>query len=182
MYKETSKKQLIIEADKITIAEYLRAFLDELAGKEGERSEMKKRFQAERIKGLITDYVIFKSIADFRTDYPYWNEQKVDFVPSNLGKDKGFIFYFICNGCGKRRKDLYFPSMVDEPFCRVCCRLQYKQPNHKTRLLSRIINKSYISSDDKYTIMKRLEVGKKDIEKYLSDSEVKNDNFNNHGE
>ncbi len=186
MYRETNKKQLIIDVEKITIAEYLRIFLIELAKKEGQEVEVKSRFQAERIKGLIPDNEIFRALADFRTGYPYWHKQEVDFVPSNLGKscfgkDRGFIFYFVCNGCGKRRKDLYYPSMVDEPLCRVCCRLQYKQPNRKTRSLSRIVNKPYFSTDDKYTLMKRLEVGKDDIKNYLSDSEVKSDNSNDHG-
>lgn len=173
MCEETTKKQSIIEAERITIAEYLRAFLDELAGKESRRAQINSRFQAERIKGLMNmpENTTFKSIADLRTGYPYWYEQAVDFVPSNLGKDKGFIFYFICNSCGRRRKDLYFPSMIDEPLCRVCCRLQYKQPNRKTRALSRIVNKPYISSDDKYALMKRLEVGEEDIDNYLSDYE-----------
>lgn len=173
MCGETNKKKLIVDEERITIAEYMRAFLDELARKESRRTEINSRFQAERIKGLMNmpENTAFKSINGIRSDYPYWHEQEVDFVPSNLGKDKGFIFYFICNSCGKRRKDLYFPSMINEPLCRVCCRLQYKQPNRKTRALSRIVNKPYISSDDKYALMKRLEVGEEDIDNYLSDYE-----------
>jgi|GEM_PF-810056 len=181
MCRETNEKQPIIDVEKITIAEYLRIFLIELAKKESREVEIKRCFQAERIKGLIPDNTIFRALADFRTGYPHWHKQKVDFVPSNLGKNRGFIFYFICNGCGKKRKDLYYPSMIDEPLCRVCCRLRYKQPNRETRSLSRIVNKPYISNDDKYMLMKRLEIGKKDIENYLSNSAIKNDNFDDYG-
>lgn len=171
MCGETNKKKLIVDEERITIAEYMRAFLDELARKESRRAEINSRFQAERIKGLMNmpENTAFKSINGIRSDYPYWHEQEVDFVPSNLGKDKGFIFYFICNSCGKRRKDLYFPSMINEPLCRICCRLQYKQAGRKERRLSRAFNKDYLSSEYKYMVMKTMKVNESDIENYLSD-------------
>jgi len=56
----------------------------------------------------------------------YWSQQKVDFVASNLGL--GFLFYFVCNGCGKRVKYLYRYSECESPLCRLCCRLKYKSP------------------------------------------------------
>jgi len=171
MYMETNKKEPIIDTDRITISEYLRVFLAELAIKEMCEIKINSRSQAERIKSLINipKNTVFKSLAGFRSSIPYWHEQEVDFVPSNLGKNKGFIFYFICNSCGKLRKDLYFPSMISEPRCRTCCRLQYKQPNRKARSVTRIINKSHISSDDKYMLMKKLQINMHDIKNYLSD-------------
>jgi hypothetical protein len=175
MYRETNKKKSVIDAERIVIADYLRAFLDELAQKEGKRREIKLGFQAESIKGLMNmpKNTAFKSINDIRSGYPIWYEQEVDFVPSNLGKNKGFIFYFICNGCKRRTKYLYFPSMINEPLCRICCRLQYKQPNRRTRALSRLSNKEYLSTEQKYALMKRAEINKGDIDNYLSD--YKND-------
>lgn len=43
---------------------------------------------------------------------------------SNLGK--GFIFWFVCNGCGRRVRFLYIPPHSEDFLCRVCHRLVYK--------------------------------------------------------
>jgi hypothetical protein len=157
--------------ERISISDYLRAFLQELYTMESRRTELRTLGEASRIKGLmnIPENTLFKSLNDIRSGQPYWNEQEVDFVPSNLGKNRGFIFYFICNSCQRRVRHLYFLSSIDEPLCRVCSRLHYKQANRKTRALSRLINKEYLSTEAKYTLMKRAEINKGDIENYLSD-------------
>lgn len=168
MYRN-NKRKLHTDVERINISDYMRGFVCELSQKENSPVKITRPFEAERIKGLmnISANTTFKSIADFRSGIPFWDEQKVDFVPSNLGK--GFIFYFLCNNCGKRVKNLYFPSMVEEPLCMRCCRLQYKQPRRKQRVLSELLGRNYLSTEHKYMAMKKLGITRDDIENYLSD-------------
>ena len=72
-----------------------------------------------------------KSFSDILTGTPYWNHQLISYVPSNLGK--GYIFYFICNGCLKRVKYLYQYHSTEPPTCRTCCSLDYIRKSHSTR-------------------------------------------------
>ncbi len=66
----------------------------------------------------------YKSIGALQTGIPYWNKQKMGYVRSNL---RGYIFYFICNECGRRVKYLYEHDLTQAPLCRICCRLDYKR-------------------------------------------------------
>ncbi len=170
MYGEKERGH-ITGVESIGISDYLRAFLQELYTMESSRTELRTLGEATRIKGLmnIPENTLFKSLKDMRSGQPYWYEQEVDFIPSNLGKNRGFTFYFICNSCQRRVRHLYFLSPFNEPLCRLCGHLHYKQPNRKTRGLSRLINKEYLSTEAKYTLMKRAEINKSDIENYLSD-------------
>jgi hypothetical protein len=120
-------KWIIGRIERINITDYLRIFLLKLATKEKGSCNLSEKFQAERIKGLlnIANNTAFKSIGEIETGIPYWNEQRVDYVPSNLGR--GFLFYFICNQCGRRVKYLFEYSSIKEPVCRRCCRLSYKK-------------------------------------------------------
>lgn len=170
MYGETESNS-ISGVERISIIEYLRSFLGELSDLERCKVNLKTEAGALRIKGLmnIPENTIFKSMNDLRSGQPYWNEQKVDYVPSNLGRARGFTFYFICNSCQKRVKCLYFLSSLEAPLCRVCSRLQYNQPRRKERMLSHLIRKNYLSTESKYMIMKKLGINKDDIDNYLSD-------------
>lgn len=51
--------------------------------------------------------------------------QQITYVPSNLGRGKGYIFYFICNGCGQNTKYLYMLANGSIFRCRGCNRLRY---------------------------------------------------------
>lgn len=121
--------------DRIDISGYLRAFLDELSRLEGGRVSVNTDFDAMRITGLmnIPQNTTFKSVADLRTGRPYWEHQEVQCVPSNLGRGKGYIFYFICSRCNERTKYLYIYSELDPPLCRRCCRLPYKKTSYQKR-------------------------------------------------
>jgi hypothetical protein len=103
----------------------------------------------------------YKSRRDFRDGGYFWNEQRVDFVSSNL--KRGHIFYFRCNGCARRVKYLYEYSMLMSPLCRICCRLRYEQPSRKARYLSRLIRKPYLSSEAKYALIKRAGITIQDV-------------------
>ncbi len=55
----------------------------------------------------------------------HMNPMKLAYTRSNLGK--GFIFWFICNLCGKKVRYLYFPPNSEVMACRSCHRLAYKK-------------------------------------------------------
>lgn len=77
-----------------------------------------------------------KSIGDPRTGIPYWNEQEVGYVHSNLGR--GFLWYFICNHCGRRAKLLYRYNYAKPPLCRLCLGIDYKRRSRKRDRLGRL--------------------------------------------
>ena len=67
------------------------------------------------------------------------NNVKMTYTRSNLGK--GFVFWFICNVCGRRVKFLYFPPNSQVLACRKCHRLTYDKQNENKRFrgLSRLL-------------------------------------------
>lgn len=129
MQYEHKKKETMNRIQRVDITEYLRIFLLELSKLEAKPARFDTWFEAERIKGLlnIPQNTKFKSLRDIHTGFPYWDEQSVDYVPSNLGNKRGYIFYFICNGCEKRVKYLYEYDTLSSPLCRTCCRITYKR-------------------------------------------------------
>lgn len=124
--------------DRVDIFDYKRTFVYALAEKEGQPIKLNNEFDAERIKGLmnIPENTIFKSLRDPSTGKPYWGYQRVDYVKSNLGRGKGFVFYFLCGRCGLQVKYLYFFSYLESPVCRRCCQLPYKQKSYRERKLN----------------------------------------------
>lgn len=124
--------------DTIDISDYVRTFLLQLSELEHDRIRINSEWEAERIKALlnIPKNTMFKSPADLRSGVPYWNEQEVDYVRSNLKQNKGFIFYFICGQCDRRVKRLFFYTLLEPPICRHCCRLPYRQKSYKERKMS----------------------------------------------
>ncbi len=171
MYRNTNKNQEVDSHERYDIRHYVTLFILELERLEERPITMNKPSEVSRIKDLlnISRGTTFKSPLDFRSRELYWNSQSIDFRYSNLGKNKGAIFYFLCNGCGKRVRYLYSSSLLCEPRCRRCCRIPYRQPNRKVRGLSRLIRKDYLSSEAKYMLMKRAGIDRNDIQNYLSD-------------
>ena len=162
------KRQLKAE-DSIDISDYLIQFLRELPSvRNYKKRGIRSTWEANHIKELANDSrnTEFKSTRSVQGDF-FWAEQKVDFVPSNLGEGKGFVFYFLCNSCERRVKYLYYMSMISEPLCRTCCRLGYKQSTRKERSLSRLINRPYLSSEHKYLLMKEIGITREDIKGFL---------------
>jgi hypothetical protein len=149
---------------QIDVTGYVESFLLELAKRE-RRSSIKitKLSDVERIKGLLNlpKNTAFKSLSDIRTNIPFWERQEVDYIKSNLGK--GYIFYFLCNICGRRVKYLYNYNEYSSPKCRICCDLRYKSPTRKDRSLSRWSKKPYLSSEDRYMMAKRFGIKKEDV-------------------
>jgi len=66
------------------------------------------------------------------------NSINLTYTKSNLGK--GFILWFICNGCGKKVRFLYFTPYSEELLCRTCHRLAYRKQNlKKDKLIKELI-------------------------------------------
>lgn len=70
-----------------------------------------------------------------------WKDQVVEYIPSNLGRNNGIIYYFICNDCDRRVKYLYFQNYLNAPLCRKCCGLPYRQPTRPERKISRYLRR-----------------------------------------
>ena len=60
-------------------------------------------------------------------EYSEPNSVKMTYTRSNLGR--GFIFWFICNLCGRRVRYLYFPPNSQILACRRCHKLAYEKQN-----------------------------------------------------
>ena len=70
-----------------------------------------------------------------------WKGQCVEYVPSNLGRNRGIIWYFICKDCLRRVKHLYFDNYLRAPLCRRCCSIPYCQPTRPERRISRYLRR-----------------------------------------
>ena len=131
MQYEHNNKEAINWMKRIDTSDYVRTFLFDLSQIEDRKVNVNRVSEAERVKGLINIPMntSFKTLSDIRSGVPYWEEQKVDYIASNLGR--GYIFYFLCNHCGRRVKYLYEYDMTLSPLCRVCCRITYRRERRK---------------------------------------------------
>jgi hypothetical protein len=156
MYSPKNKNKTLQINRRIDITDYFQDALSEIEGK-GYRFDFRHPLDVKRLRELMNDKrnTTFKSTRDIQSGFYYWDEQRVDFIPSNLGRERGFIFYFICNGCCRRVKYLYEYSSCESPLCRICCGLKYEAPTRKARTISRLIRKPYLSSEGRYTLIKK---------------------------
>lgn len=155
MYISLTKRLLVRDIKGFGIKTYIQMFLEEVdseAIKNGlKMMKIKTLERANYIKELLnTPNTKFETPFILYKQHYEWPE--VDFIPSNLGK--GFIFYFICNGCGRKVKYLYEPRENSQYLCRICHGLHYKQPDRRIRRISRLTHKPYLSNDDRKKIMK----------------------------
>jgi hypothetical protein len=163
MYSYSSQKTINNTYPRIYIGDYVRNFRMSIREKEGRIFKANDDSEIEYMKNCLNNpkYTTFKSIRDFQTGIPHWHEQKVDYAPSNLGR--GYIFYFVCNGCNRRVKHLYEYSMLESPVCRICCGLKYQAPTTMARKLSVLLRKPYFTFEDKQMIMRRAGITREDI-------------------
>lgn len=121
-------KEVLNRIVRIDITDYIQQFLIERKKIELFTPKIANLEQVSYIREELNraENTTFKSFKDLHGLY-YWNVQKVDFVPSNLGEDRGFLFYFVCNGCERQVKYLYEYSSCESPLCRHCCHLKYRK-------------------------------------------------------
>ena len=154
------------EPDRINITDYVHTFVRAYNKKYGVKLKTGYLGGAEYLKGLLNasqDKVV--PYLEKLEGLFYWNSQKVDFMPSNLGENKGYLFYFICAYCDSRVKLLFRRKICEQPACRTCCDIGYKptQSRRQVRRLSRLIHKKYLHSEDKQALIKYAGITKEDI-------------------
>ena len=139
-YKHQDPEQLKM-TDRLDITYYIRTYLLEVAEHDGQKIKINSDYEAMRITALLNETcnTQFKSIMGLN-GVPYWHEQKVAHVPSNLGRNKGVLFYFICNWCDKRVKYLYQYDLLRSPICRTCCRIKCKRRKPEERFPAGFFN------------------------------------------
>lgn len=72
-------------------------------------------------------------------EYSEPNHVKLTYTKSNLGK--GFIVWFVCGGCGRKVRNMYFPPSDSRFLCRNCHRLSYEKQNKtKDKLVSKLLS------------------------------------------
>lgn len=151
MYSSSPRKHKVHEVKRLNITSYILSFLAELNQRGMKMEKIRTLSDATLVRDFLnTPGDHYKT--PFMVCQKSYNWQQVDFVPSNLGR--GYIFYFICNRCRRKAKHLYQPYEYSQPRCRNCYHLSYKQPDRRTRKISRLIHQPYLSRDDRERIMK----------------------------
>lgn len=171
-----SRQKYNDELERINITDYVRQFILHIAKKEGRSLSASHLGGAMHMKDLLNrpEYTSYKSVRDPKDGFFYWDEQKVDYMLSNLGRGRGYLFYFICNGCGHRVKYLYEYNLCFSPLCRVCCRLRYHTPKRKMQDISRIIRRPYLSSENKHFLVRIAGITHDDIPNECKNETLKN--------
>ena len=151
---------------QIDIKNHLRRFVLELSAMDKRDVKIRTRGEAEHIKGLLnaSGNTIFYSLSEMRYGRRCWIGKEVDYIPSHLGPNRGFTFYFICQRCERRTKYLFYKlAEIPEPLCRSCCHLKYKRPSRRNRDLTNLLNRDYLSIEQKYWVIKRADITSRDL-------------------
>ncbi len=127
------------ELDRVNITDYITECCFDLYHRDKTMilpKRVKSLYQAQELKRKLDNpsNTEFKSVKDIKYGEPFWKTQRVDFVPSNLPDNEGYIFYFLCNICKRKVKYLYRYSLTKEPWCRECLHLNYQSKSRKRRL------------------------------------------------
>jgi len=129
------KRPVVEESQKISAAICVRNYLFERPIPIGsERIDLNCEQDVKNIISEIESGTTFnlKHQNGLDTDFTEPNKVKLTYSESNLGK--GYVFWFICNVCGKRVKYLYFPPNSTILACRNCHRLTYDKQKENKKL------------------------------------------------
>jgi len=129
------KRPVVEESQKISAAICVRNYLFErpisiISHKLDLNNEQDVKDLISEIEGGTTFNL--KQQNGVNTEFTEPNKVKLTYTKSNL--DKGYVFWFICNICGRRVKYLYFPPNSTVLACRNCHRLTYDKQNESKRL------------------------------------------------
>lgn len=166
---------------RINAADYVREFTRVIEQKEGRRVRGKHLGEAMHLQQLLhlPESTSSKSVRDLKSGEYFWGHQKVEYVRSNLGIGKGYVWYFICNGCERRVKFLYESTPLRSPLCGRCQRISYRQPSRSSRKLSRLLKAPQPSTETKRVIIKLAGIRMSDFEENVENhaDKVQNDNI-----
>jgi len=107
------KRPVVEESQKISAAICVRNYLFERPIPIGsQKIDLNNEEDVKRLINEIESGTTFnlKQQNGVNTDFTEPNRVKLTYSKSNLGK--GFVFWFICNICGRRVKYLYFPQTL----------------------------------------------------------------------
>jgi len=102
------------------IRAFTREYNDRFQGQWLQGCKVGHKQEAEWILSIINEYqpARYMSLLDIETG----EKQQFTYIASNL---RGYIFYFLCNGCDKKVKYLYRPERRWRFLCRSCHKLSY---------------------------------------------------------
>lgn len=123
------KRPIIEESQKISAGACVRKFLLDIERPFNLNNEEEVRDMIQKIEAYTR--INLKQEKGGEDVYSDPNKVKMTYTMSNLGK--GFVFWFICNLCGRRVKHLYFPPNSEVLACRNCHRLAYDKQNENKR-------------------------------------------------
>lgn len=131
------KRPVVEESQKISAAICIRNYLFErpisiISHKLDLNNEQDVKDLISEIEGGTTFNL--KQQNGVNTDFTEPNRVKLTYTKSNL--DKGYVFWFICNQCGRRVKYLYFPPNSTVLACRNCHRLTYDKQKESKKMRS----------------------------------------------
>lgn len=126
------KKPLVEFTNRINISSTIRKLELDLSDAFRNSHNKEIDLNSESDVKLFTDLIkstttINQTIGDKTTKS---NSVEIAYTPSNLGR--GFIFWFVCNRCKSKVRDIYCPSNSEDFLCRKCHRLAYTKQNKKS--------------------------------------------------
>ncbi len=137
------KRPIVEESQKISAAVCVRNYL--LQRPKPIISEEISLNSEEGVKNIVKEIESSSTVnltkeVNGKMEYSEPNHLRLTYTKSNLGK--GYIFWLICNVCGRRVKYLYFPPYSAILACRTCHRLTYDKQNEskKYRNWSKLLN------------------------------------------
>jgi len=137
--KYEKRKAEIIE--RISAQEYMWRYSHGLSSREAYESTVRVSSSSLMIQFPKGASIVGSHNLTDATGELCWKGQVVENVPSNLGRNRGIIWYFICNECLNRVMYLYFDNYFRIPLCRRCCKLPYRQPTRTERKASRFFRR-----------------------------------------
>jgi len=122
-------KPLVENAVKLNISTIIRNCIIDckqlFKNKYSEELSLKYEVNIQKFVSLIEEYTNFTVTRAGETTYR--TGTKITYTHSNLSR--GFIFWFICDGCQNKVRNLYLPTHSDKFLCRNCHNLMCKKQN-----------------------------------------------------
>lgn len=131
-HPHTFEGRRIDTAYRISSTDFIVGFINEVRFNKGtqldwlEDSRIRSEWEANTLLEWINNPDFKKtnnSLLNIQGTHDY--RQQMAYIPSNFGRGKGYIFYFICNGCERRVKYLYMLKNSSIFRCRECNKLRY---------------------------------------------------------
>lgn len=123
-----AKRPLVENCEIVRASTFLRACLFEFEYIKNLNLDLRKEEDVKKLIEIVnkTVYLTSKNLLE---NNEIKNPVQITYTRSNL--KKGFIFWFVCQGCFKKASLLYFTPYSNNFLCRNCHRLTYEKNNTK---------------------------------------------------